>query len=253
VTLMFLPLPDPSLTKVSGNVWGKIDVMRILPVERALYLDADVLVRGDVRELWTTDLKGTSLAAAVDIGHPMGHGDLFGWPYFNAGVLLMNLAKIRTRIDEVMTTARSNSKTRFLDQDTLNISFRSDWTQLSLRWNAQGLGTYASIPTAERRNLDLDNELHDPAIVHFTGAVHPSLGHVLNPWVQPYTAKPWGYAGAPRNPYAEEWWNMIEKTAWKGWRSSGEHEKFCQEAESKVIEEGVAEFRTKVKNARQVV
>lgn len=41
-----------------GNVQGSI----------ALYLDADVPMRKDLRELWSTDFKGRALATVPDIG-----------------------------------------------------------------------------------------------------------------------------------------------------------------------------------------
>eukprot|EP00983_Pelagomonas_calceolata_P112634 1159900-Pelagomonas_calceolata.AAC.2 len=65
--------------------------------ERALYLDADVLVRGDVCELWEST-KGMKVAvcAVPDFGHPRGHAGLPAdtWDphlcaYFNAGGCLL--------------------------------------------------------------------------------------------------------------------------------------------------------------------
>lgn len=84
-----------------------------------------------------------------------------------------------------------------------------------------------------------------------TGSLHPSLGHVLNPWVQPYTAKPWGYAGAPGHPYAEEWWETVEGTAWKGWRSSEAYRKACDEAQARVTETALKAFDDRVRSARR--
>lgn len=82
------------------------------------------------------------------------------------------------------------------------------------------------------------------------GLLHPSLGHVLNPWVQPYTAKPWGYAGAPGHPYAKEWWETVERTAWKGWKSSEAYLKACEEAKARVIEAALRALDEKIKSAK---
>ena len=91
------------------------------------------------------------------------------------------------------------------------------------------IGTYADIATSERKLLSLDEMYNSPVIVHFTGPVHPSLVKVLNPWVQPYTAKPWGYAGSPGHPFADVWWKTLERTAWAGVRDTALYNA-CQEA-----------------------
>ena len=92
--------------------------------------------------------------------------------------------------------------------------------------------------------LDLE-DMANPRIVHFTGALHPSLAEVINPFVQPFTGKPWGYVGAPGHPYAEEWWEVSEKTAWKGWRLSAERRADGTRRIEEAIEAGIREFRRK--------
>ncbi|KAI0637646.1 glycosyl transferase [Trametes polyzona] len=221
-TLVFLDLPIPEsdgLLCPSGLTWAKISMLPILPVERVLYLDADVLVRGDLKELWNTDLQGHPLAAVPDVGYPMGHDGMKRAPYFNAGVLLMDLAAIRSNIGDLHALAATMKDSKMKDQDALNAHFEGRWLPLGLRWNAQGLGTYATYRTPDRDALSLD-EMEDPKIVHFTGALHPSMAEVINPFVQPYGGKPWGYAGAPGHPFAREWWDVCEQTAWRGWRAS---------------------------------
>ncbi|KAG9014684.1 hypothetical protein FRB94_010531 [Tulasnella sp. JGI-2019a] len=249
-TIVFRSLPEDSLATSLGVVWAKLDLIGVIPVERVLYLDADILVRGSLAELWEVDLGDKLVAAAVDVGLPMGHTGLpkRDEPYFNAGVLLLDLTKIRQHAQDLRSLARSMRDAHFRDQDVLNTHFR-DWKQLSLRWNAQGLGTYAKNSSSERDRLDLTEQDH-PAIVHFTGPLHPGLGYVLNPWVQPYTAKPWGYAGAPGNPYTEEWWATVERTAWKGWRSSEGYRKACDEAQARVVELGLQDLNEKVCKAK---
>lgn len=214
VTLSFLPLPENSISRELGPVWAKLDLFEILPVERVLYLDADILVRDNLAPLWKTDLQDQALGAVPDVGHPMGHNTSEKRPYFNAGVLLMDLTKIREMgVVELLEKGTKMRNAKFHGQDALNDYFK-DWVPLSLRWNAQGLGTYASYPSIDRELLNLE-DMNDPAIVHFTGPVNPSLVEVLNPYVQPTTAKPWGYLGSPGHPFSGEWWNALEKTPYE--------------------------------------
>ncbi|KAH7882102.1 glycosyltransferase family 8 protein [Phlebopus sp. FC_14] len=246
ITLLFVELPHDNLTNRMGSVWGKVDMINCLPVERALYLDADVLVRRDLRELWNTDLEGRSLAAAPDVGCPNGHEGAPGGAYFNAGVLLIDLAKARTHFSSLERRCHDMKTSRFYEQDALNVHFAGDWTAVNLKWNAQGLGTYAEHVSANRTSLRVE-DMRDAAIVHFTGPVHPPLAVVLNPYVQPYTSKPWGYAGAPGHPFEEEWWAMLGKTAWKGWQMTPQYEKMCEQARWEALHTATGEFERRVK------
>lgn len=241
-TIVFLALPESNLTADLGKQWGKIDLISALPVERALYLDADTLVRADLRELWNVDLNKYPMAAAPDVGFPQGER---GEDYFNAGVILFDLTLVRRSMNELLVECRMGKDLPFADQDVLNNLFRGHWRALSLSWNAQGLGTYATAESEQRNKLRLD-ELKNPSIVHFTGPVDPSVAQVLNPWVA-YVAKPWGFAGAPGHPYASEWWQTLERrTPWKGWRKLGTTSLQWKASEEKRIEEAVATFRAQI-------
>ncbi|KAF8622025.1 hypothetical protein AX15_007315 [Amanita polypyramis BW_CC] len=124
-TLMYLQ-PPMGLASEMGVTWSKLDLHQIVPVERILYLDVDILVRHDLKELWETDLKGASIGAAVDIGYPMGHSGIKRGPYFNAGVLLMDLAKIRSSAAQLRATGAAHADSKHKDQDALNIHFEGD-------------------------------------------------------------------------------------------------------------------------------
>lgn len=182
----------------------------------------------------TSPLRGKPIGAAIDVGFPEGHNGTVRKPYFNAGVLLLDLAAVRRTLQALQGAAREYTTSRFRDQDLLNAYFEANWAEVSLKWNAQGIATYAELPTEARQKIDM-GLLKNPYIVHFTGPVNPTLEVVLNPYVQPYTAKPWGYAGAPGHPHGEEWWNVVEQTAWKGWRASEEYRMLCASEKERAI------------------
>ncbi|KAF8990584.1 nucleotide-diphospho-sugar transferase [Cyathus striatus] len=178
-TLKFLDLPDGALATELGPSWAKLDILYILPVERCLYLDSDVLVRKNRR------------------------------PYFNAGAILLDLALIHRDISTMPNAARSTRTSTFCDQDVLNCHFTS-WKALSLTWNAQGLGTSAVYPSSDRKSFNHD-EMLDPAIVRFTGPVHPSLAEILNPYL----------CGSPGHPFEKAWWDVVDiLLAWTPFRRS---------------------------------
>jgi lipopolysaccharide biosynthesis glycosyltransferase/predicted O-methyltransferase YrrM len=224
VTLTILDLPPDSLAKKMGATWARIDLISVIPVERTLYLDADTLIFGDIQSLWKTDLGGKALGATVDVGHPNGHEGVGQGKYFNTGVILMDLASIRRRLPQIKELARGMQRSLYKDQDILNVHYRGEWHEVPLIWNAQGLGTYADSQSTDRAQIaaQMEEMKAKPKLVHFTGPTNPDVEIVLNPWVQPYTAKPWGYAGAPGHPFSEVWWETLrEVPGWKDYRTSG--------------------------------
>ena len=239
VTLTFLDLPPDSLAKEKGAAWARIDLISVIPVERTLYLDADTLVLGDVQSLWKTNLGGKSLGVTVDVGHPDGHEGVGQGKYFNSGVILMDLAIIRRRLPLIKELARGVQRWVYEDQDPLNLHFRGEWHEVPLIWNAQGLGTYADVQSTDRAQIaaEIEQMKAKPALVHFTGPTNPGVEIVLNPWVQPYTAKPWGYAGAPGHPFSEAWWETLgEVPGWEDYRTSGAFGEYKKREEGMALE-----------------
>lgn len=90
--------------------WVKLCLGAAAPrrAQRALYLDADVLVRGDVCQLWRQAARhGAPLFACTDVGFPAGHAQLpEPWDhqldrYFNAGnrmLVRFNYAQVHDRM-----------------------------------------------------------------------------------------------------------------------------------------------------------
>lgn len=247
LTLRYMALPPDGLGIKLGAAWARVDMMKTLPLNRVLYVDADTLVRKDLRELWNIDLKGHALGVVPDPWMPAGH-DGVRTPrgqYFNSGVLLIDLVEVRPTIPALeKLCCRMKGTTPFRDQDPLNVHFRCHTTPLSDRWNAIGYGT--ALPDEERAKRFLV-EAKDPAIVHFIGPAHPPALYVLTvPEYQPCSTKPWGYVGARGHPYAEEWWDMLEKTAWKGYRGTTEYKETCERAKMKTWKLVEEEFERRI-------
>ena len=155
-TLARLPI-DPALLATSAQLslatHYRIFLPGLLPptCSRVLYLDADVIVRGDVSPLWETDMKGHVVMAVRDpaifnVASPMGImtyrelGIAPDAPYFNGGVLLVDIEKWR---EERMTerfldfSTTYGSYARWGDQDGLNAIMQGRWGALDERWNIQ--------------------------------------------------------------------------------------------------------------------
>ena len=169
-------------------------IQGLLPFyDKVLYLDSDLVVEGDISELFSSDLGDDLLAAVHDIdflgnlnlddGARMRYSkevlrldDPYG--YFQAGVLLLNTRALR----ELCTVgewleAVSNSKFIYDDQDVLNSRCQGRVRYLDYRWNVMNdcrgrVGKLFSIAPASVYDAYLASR-EDPAIVHYAGADKP--------------------------------------------------------------------------------
>ena len=191
-------------------------VARLLPgsLSRAIYLDADLVVTADLARLWDEPLRGLPLLAVRDAGAPtvssprglLNHRELGlapDLPYFNSGVLSLDLARWREEgICEQLLhyLATHASVIRWPDQDTLNAVFAGRWGELDPRWNQipqvwePSAGDTDPFPASLRERV-----IRDPWIVHYST------------W-----SKPWHWACA--HPARKRFFEVLDRTAWAGWR-----------------------------------
>jgi lipopolysaccharide biosynthesis glycosyltransferase len=114
--------------------------------ERGLYLDCDIVVKGDISQLYNVALGDNILAAAPE--EVMLMVDVFGTyveavlevprnEYFSAGILVMNLEKMRhVALEEQFVDILGRRTFRVTqDQDYLNVLCRGDFLMLDSGWN----------------------------------------------------------------------------------------------------------------------
>ena len=140
-------------THYTTATFFRMVIMDILPetVEKVIYLDADTVVNLDILTLWEESLKEGSeswaLGAVRDTVVPIyGKKDiaclknmLVAEDYFNAGVLLMDIKKLRE--DGVNLLALSDKflqdypDCKYYDQDALNVIFSGRCKLLPAKYN----------------------------------------------------------------------------------------------------------------------
>ena len=136
----------------------------ILPLDKVLYLDSDVVVNMDIKELWDIPLEAHSLAAVRDRSfttdcerHPVKAFKVkqmgCDWKnYVNSGVLLMNLPRIRHKFDLIQQShlwfKRNKHLASFPDQDLINSCFRGDIKFIEEKFNFCGHAHDADINAA---------------------------------------------------------------------------------------------------------
>ena len=170
---------------------------------RMLYLDCDIIVTGDVGELFDVDLEGKSAAGVEDVGFRwlaytkraifldnkpynvlnyctdvLGIKDPGG--YVNAGVLLFDLEKCRQKVSfrDVVETLHSRNFF-YNDQDVLNILLEGNIKQVDCKWNyMNNIAFYLECDRKEFRELYLDLRREDYRIIHYISAKKPWNGEV---------------------------------------------------------------------------
>lgn len=144
----------------------------LLPdLSKIVYLDADIFVNTDIKELWEFDISDYCLAGVADEGVIKFHipNILYKYPkidrnqYFNAGVLCMNLRKIKqigNLRDLVVEFLVNNPEATYPDQDAFNVLFHNNILYLDSSWNQ-------FVYSHREENIDTLN----PGIYHFAADV----------------------------------------------------------------------------------
>jgi len=221
---------------VSGHInlvsYYRILLPRVLPtsINRVIYLDADLLVCADLARLWDCDLGDHLCLAAQDCAAPYLDASQVlanyercrrylgsAWPvpnfrelrlspqaaYFNAGVMLVDLARWRTEdLSARLLACLGEHREHVLwwDQYALNVVLAGRCGPLDLRWNQ---GSHAFIyPSWQQSPFDRETYARfrdDPYIVHFTTR--------FKPW-RPLCPHPW----------SKQFFECVDRTQWAHWR-----------------------------------
>jgi lipopolysaccharide biosynthesis glycosyltransferase len=223
-----LPVSD----HISIAAYLRLLMPELLPadVTRVIYMDADMMVRRDLCDLWdepqghhavlaVQDLAAPYLDAANSMANfekcyrrlaaawPVANYRELGLPvdgkYFNSGLLVVDLEQWRRDgiAGQVLDCLRTHRQhVLWWDQYALNVVLARRWRALDHRWN-QGAHIYVYPHWTES---PVDKETFHrvrkaPWIVHFCSPT-----------------KPWHYFC--RHPFTSQWRRYLRKTAWKNWR-----------------------------------
>ena len=164
---------------LSRTAYARLVIADLLPasVGRILYLDCDIICTGALRPLWQLRDAIPLLGMVPDRAGERWKGRLGlspDAPYFNSGVLLINLAAWRERAvaETIIEWMEANpDKLALADQDAINACLGGAITPLSDRWNLQiGLDS-GPLPAARLKEATLLHytSLHKPWRFRFRG------------------------------------------------------------------------------------
>lgn len=189
-------MPIATYDKLAVGAWMPAGVRQVL------WLDADLLVIGNLAEITPGADSAAVVHAVADPRVPLV-SSRFGIAayaalgfdatakYFNAGVMVIDLE--RWRAEEVESRAfaylhRYRDDVYFWDQEALNVALRGRWEELAPDWNRQTTtGPASTGATTPAR------------ILHFSGYL-----------------KPWRYRSSSH--HHDLYFSYLDGTAWAGWR-----------------------------------
>ncbi|MDD5578207.1 MAG: glycosyltransferase family 8 protein [Methylobacter sp.] len=185
---------------VSTATYFRLLLSDILPksIEKVLFLDADLIVNGELNELLRlsfspySDAKESHDIYVYAVNHRYSKKELERLAfaqfnsdtYFNAGVMYINLKIwrdncIASRLIE--NAEKYNENLLWWDQDVLNITFEDKWSELDYKYN--------SFQLTERSESDYK-------IIHYTGS-----------------SKPWHFRN--NHPYKHLYWKYLRMTPYR--------------------------------------
>lgn len=230
--ITFLPLDENVFSgcKTHSKNWtlsifGRYLIPWLIPRDKVLYLDCDVMVRTSLYPLWQTDLTGYYLAGIPDynvihrgkIKERFG-GEMDPKEYVNSGVLLINNKKWR---EEDITrqlleySVQNADHLVWPDQDAINFICRKGKKMLSSSWNLMGYvykrDLYKDFPDYCRILKESENVY----IRHF----HPWKKNFFIPHREEYLTmmrqSPWKDLMPKDDPKPLAWAKMVTRYLWR--------------------------------------
>jgi lipopolysaccharide biosynthesis glycosyltransferase len=169
-----------SVGHLAKSTYYRLMIGELLPntIQKAIYVDSDIVATANITELWQIDLCGYTIAA-------VGETD------FNAGVLLIDLCRWRENLTgdkTIQWLLKNPDKNLTADQDALNHVFKNSWLRMDPKWNMPQWQLKAETKDAGFEGL-----------IHYIGGTKPWHHH---------------YQGKGRSFF----FHYLDRTEWAGWR-----------------------------------
>lgn len=217
VDIFFIDIDPASTAKLptagylTDATYARLFLPDLLPQDwnRVIYLDVDTICRASLHELWETDLEGLSVGAVWDNMIPFvsSYDGVQAWkesglrpytPYFNAGVLVIDLDAWRRHSisSAVVDYVQSHLGNLVLwDQEGLNAVLRGKFCHLDRSWNVMQFWARPEVRLGVDRDVVMNARIR-----HFNGP-----------------GKPWTKKGHTVLD-SEIFFLHLDRTEWAGWR-----------------------------------
>ena len=140
-------------------------------LEKVLYIDTDIVVKGSLKSLFELEFEEGIYAMAVECKISVRHLSNIGFKnkkYFNAGVIYFDYQKCLENnvFKKALNLLMIDDKYDFMDQDVLNIVLEKHVKYISPKWNYSGFFAVSEL-LGEKPIEDA------PIVIHYTGREKP--------------------------------------------------------------------------------
>jgi lipopolysaccharide biosynthesis glycosyltransferase len=216
---------DENENKIMKNPMRyRLKLASMLPnLDKVIYSDCDVTFLGGLEELWNEDMDDYYIGACLEIfkknlakyfrssyninmeDYGVREGDF----YYNSGMLLMNLKKIRNEgaEEKIIDFTKKYPEAPFLDQDAINLVFHDKLKPIPIKWN-----TLVSYNTIQKRKIDKrflqlwKEAIKNPSMIHFAANKKPD---------KLYFSLFRQFHHIKTNKYKKVFWYYLSFTDWK--------------------------------------
>lgn len=155
VNKMIELVPAVKTSRVSVGAFYRLLIPQVLPadIDRCIYLDSDMIVNLDIKELWQIDLGDKPLAAVREMEanaynyktvdaknkYLLNAGFANYDDYFNSGLIVMNLNYLRQSEELIMSGVKwrgEHPQCDCFDQDIWNYLFSKNYTRLPVKFDS---------------------------------------------------------------------------------------------------------------------
>lgn len=179
-------------THVSTAAFAKVYIPRLINEKKIIYLDCDLVVNANIKDLWSEFDSDIILKAVWNPFYNYDNkylGITDDKRTFNSGVMLLNLELMRKEDSPKKLIAfldEYNDKTKLHDQAAFNAVFKNSWNELSIDWNYQ-----TNMILNNHKSLDIPKNIFkkyykNPKIIHYTGNSKPWMFRCSHPYKNLY-------------------------------------------------------------------
>ncbi|MDR0911843.1 MAG: hypothetical protein LBM96_04480 [Methanobrevibacter sp.] len=186
----------------------KFKIPDLIPTEdKIIYLDGDILVKKDLKELYSINIKNYYAGVVHDTGHIYWkHEYAYLNKYFNSGVMLLNLKLLRkNNVPKLLIQKKKEiSDMNLMDQNVFNLIFQNKVLMIDIKFNFLIMNL---LRARNKFNMDQINSLFNSnykslkdiekksVIIHFSSR-----------------DKPWKYTNSF---YSKEWFKYFKLSPFK--------------------------------------
>lgn len=192
-----------------ATIYAKVFFSRIEGLNRAIYLDSDIVVVGSLQELWNTDLDGCYMGAVQTFTKSRAVLGLpEDYPFFNDGMAIVNVDYCRKNdlIEKVKAVVdKFDGAPPVLSEGALNVVCKDHVKYISLRYNLMAGILY--FYRLDKKYLYQRLSVYPPEDIS-ESCKHPVCIHYLTAFYN----RPWF---TPCNhPYRDEYYKYQEMSPW---------------------------------------